>query len=76
MNKFKLKNSYPKKGFNKYPKKGFNKNWLIRKYNTSAFCYDSYEILNRYEWEAQHEAESECERDTKCDDWTMTAITK
>jgi hypothetical protein len=69
MNKyFKLKKSYPPKGF--------NKNWLIRKYDTTGFCYDNYEINNRYEWEAQHEAEAECERDTKCDDWTMTPITK
>ena len=54
----------------------FNRNWLVRKYDSTGFCYEKYEINDRLEWEAQHEAEAECERDARCDDWSMVAIFK
>ncbi len=51
----------------------FCKNWLVRVYNRN-FLIDSWRIENRYEWEAQSEAEAEIKLIKKCDDWTMTPL--
>lgn len=43
-------------------------------YDKTGWCFNSFEIKNRYEWEASKEAEKETVKEFKCDDWTMTEI--
>lgn len=55
----------------KQPK--FPKNWIVRAYKNSSLI-DSWEISDRFEWEAAKEAQSDILRlGNKCDDWSMTA---
>lgn len=55
-------------------KSSFTKNWLVRKYDKTGWCFESFQIKDRFEWEASKEAEDLIARDSKCDDWTMTEI--
>jgi len=47
---------------------GFQKNWLVRAYDKTGFCIDSWKIENRFEWEA------DVEQNSRIDDWTMAPI--
>ena len=53
---------------------GFQRNWLVRAYDKTGFCIDSWKIEDRFEWEASREAEADIVRDSRIDDWTMTPV--
>ena len=53
----------------------FNRSWLIRVYDKNDIVFDSWEIRDRYEWEASAEAEEDVKKlGQKAADWTMTEI--
>ena len=47
-------------------------NWLVRLYDKNDKVIDKFIIKDRTEREAEREAFGEVNRNSKCEDWTMT----
>ncbi len=55
-------------------KQKFPKHWLVRLYNAAGVEFNSFEIHDRFEWEASAEAELKAKTFPNCDDWNITKI--
>lgn len=49
--------------------------WIVRVYNSENEVIHSWEIHDRFEWEAYKEAESDVAKIHECVDWSLNPLT-